>query len=160
MIENPYFWVALAFLIFVGIVIKMAGKSIVGGLDARAERIRNELEQAQKLREDAQAALAQIQRKQRDALKEAEAIIASAREEADRLRRQAATDLDSSLRRREAQALDKIAQAEAQALQQVRDMAVDIAVAATEKLLVQNLDQARNDVLVNQAIAELPAKLH
>lgn len=160
MIENPYTWVTLAFLIFVGIVVKAAGKSIVGGLDARADRIRNELEQAQKLREDAQAALAQIQRKQRDALKEAEAIIASAREEVDRLRQQAAADLDSSLRRREAQAIDKIAQAEAQALQQVREMAVDIAVAATEKLLVQNLDPARNDVLVNQAIAELPAKLH
>lgn len=154
------FWYAVAFIIFIVVVAKLAGKSILGGLDERSRRIAAELEQAQKLREDAQAALAQFQRKQRDALKEAEAIVAQAREEATRIRAQAANDLEATLKRRVQQAEDKIAQAEALALQQVRDLAVDIAVQATERLLVENVDAARNNVLVDQAINDLPTKLH
>ncbi|OYQ32565.1 F0F1 ATP synthase subunit B [Niveispirillum lacus] len=160
MFESSTFWYAVAFVIFIVGVSRLAGKGILGSLDARSKRIADELEQAQKLREDAQAALAQFQRKQRDALKEAEAIVAQAREEASRIRAQAAADLDASLKRREQQAVDKIAQAEALALQQVRDLAVEIAVQATEKLLVQNVDEARNSVLVDAAISELPTKLH
>ncbi|WP_029013834.1 F0F1 ATP synthase subunit B [Niveispirillum irakense] len=160
MLHDSNFWFGVSFVIFVLLVAKMAGKSIVGMLDDRGRRIAAELEAAQKLREDAQAALAQFQRKQRDALKEAEGIIASAREEAERIRTEAAVDLEQALKRRQQQAMDKIAQAETQALQQVRDLAVDIAVAATEKLLVDNLDSNRNTALVNQAISELPGKLH
>jgi F-type H+-transporting ATPase subunit b len=154
------FWFAVAFVIFVLLVAKLAGKSILASLDERGKRIAAELEAAQKLREDAQAALAQFQRKQRDALKEAESIIASAREEAQRIRTHAAADLEVALKRREQQALDKITQAENQAVQQVRELAVDIAVAVTEKLLTENLDASRDGVLVSQAIAELPSKLH
>ncbi|HYE50869.1 MAG TPA: F0F1 ATP synthase subunit B [Azospirillaceae bacterium] len=161
MFQNPTFWVLVAFVLFLALVYFKGGFRALGkALDDRAEKIRQEIETAQKLREDAQAALAQFQRKQRDALKEAENIIAAAREEAERIRRQAAADLEVSLKRREAQAIEKIAQAEAQALQQVRDLAVDIAVAATEKLLVQTVDEARNDQLVAQAIGELQSKLH
>ena len=160
MLHDSNFWFGVSFVIFALLVAKMAGKSIVGMLDERGRRIAAELEAAQKLREDAQAALAQFQRKQRDALKEAETIIASAREEAERIRTEAAVDLEQTLKRRQQQAMDKIAQAETQALQQVRDLAVDIAVAATEKLLVDNLDSNRNTALVNQAISELPGKLH
>ena len=161
MFQNPTFWVLVAFVLFLALVYFKGGFRALGKApDDRAEKIRQEIETAQKLREDAQAALAQFQRKQRDALKEAENIIAAAREEAERIRRQAAADLEVSLKRREAQAIEKIAQAEAQALQQVRDLAVDIAVAATEKLLVQAVDEARNDQLVAQAIGELQSKLH
>lgn len=160
MLHDSHFWYAVAFVVFIALVLKLAGKGILSGLDDRGRRIAAELEQAQKLREDAQAALAQFQRKQRDALKEAEAIVAQAREEADRIRVQAARDLEHALKRREQQAIDKVAQAEAAALQQVRDLAVDIAVQATEKLLVENIDDARNNVLVAGAIRDLSAKLH
>ncbi len=160
MLHDSHFWYAVAFVVFIALVLKLAGKGILSGLDDRGRRIAAELEQAQKLREDAQAALAQFQRKQRDALKEAEAIVAQAREEADRIRVQAAKDLEHALKRREQQAIDKVAQAEAAALQQVRDLAVDIAVQATEKLLVENIDDARNNVLVAGAIRDLSAKLH
>lgn len=160
MLHDSNFWFGVAFVIFILLVAKLAGKSILAGLDERGRRIATELEAAQKLREDAQAALAQFQRKQRDALKEAEAIIASARDEAERIRAHAAQDLEATLKRREQQAMDKIAQAEAQAVQQVRDLAVDIAVAATEKLLVDNVGAERDAALVSQAISELPAKLH
>lgn len=160
MLHDSHFWYAVAFVVFIALVLKLAGKGILSGLDDRGRRIAAELEQAQKLREDAQAALAQFQRKQRDALKEAEAIVAQAREEADRIRVQAAKDLEHALKRREQQAIDKVAQAEAAALQQVRDLAVDIAVQATEKLLVENIDDTRNNVLIAGAIKDLSAKLH
>lgn len=160
MLHDSTFWYAVAFVVFILGVAKLAGKSILGGLDERGRRIADELEQAQKLREDAQATLAQFQRKQRDALKEAEAIVAQARDEATRIRAQAVKDLESALKRREQQAVEKIAQAEAVALKQVRDLAVDIAVLATEKLLVDNVDAARNSVLVDIAIKDLPTKLH
>ncbi len=160
MLQSTTFWVLVAFVAFVALVWNVAKKAILGALDARAERIRQEIEQAQALREEAQSMLAQYQRKQRDALKEAENIIAAAREEADRIRRNAADELETSLKRREAAAMDKIAQAEAQALQQVRDLAVDLAAAATERLLVENMDSGRRAALVDQAIKDLDGKLH
>ncbi|MEA1651434.1 F0F1 ATP synthase subunit B [Nitrospirillum sp. BR 11164] len=160
-LQNPTFWVGVAFVVFLALVIWKGGFGALGkSLDARAEKIRLEIETAQKLRQDAEAALTAYQKKQRDAMKEADAIIAAAREEADRIRQHAEADLDATLKRREAQALEKIAQAEAAALQQVRSLAVDVALAATESLLTQTIDQSRSDAMVASAIEELPGKLH
>ncbi|TWB49941.1 F0F1 ATP synthase subunit B family protein [Nitrospirillum viridazoti] len=160
-LQNPTFWVGVAFVIFFALVIWKGGFGALGkSLDARAEKIRLEIETAQKLRQDAEAALTAYQKKQRDAMKEADAIIAAAREEADRIRQHAEADLEATLKRREAQALEKIAQAEATALQQVRSLAVDVALAATESLLTQTIDQSRSDAMVASAIEELPGKLH
>lgn len=160
MIGKPEFWVLLAFVIFVGLLWKKIAAAFVGMLDARTEKIRQELDEAQRLREEAQSLLASYQRRQRDAQKEAEEIIAHAREEAERLRRQAAADLESSLKRREAQALDRIGQAEAAAMHEVRSLTVDLAIAASRKLLSENLPQSQQDALVAQAIAELPKHLN
>ncbi|MEA1675753.1 F0F1 ATP synthase subunit B [Nitrospirillum sp. BR 11163] len=160
-LQNPTFWVGVAFVVFFALVIWKGGFGALGkSLDARAEKIRLEIETAQKLRQDAEAALTAYQKKQRDAMKEADAIIAAAREEADRIRQHAEADLEATLKRREAQALEKIAQAEAAALQQVRSLAVDVALAATETLLAQTIDQSRSDAMVASAIEELPGKLH
>lgn len=160
MIGKPEFWVALAFVIFFGLLWKKIAAAFVGMLDARTEKIRQELDEAQRLREEAQSLLASYQRRQRDAQKEAEEIIAHAREEAERLRRQAAADLETSLKRREAQAVDRIAQAEAAAMQEVRALTVDLAIAASRKLLSENLPQSQQDALVAQAVAELPKHLN
>lgn len=159
--QDAEFWVLVAFVIFFALVIWKGGLgALARSLDARAEKIRLEIETAQKLRQDAEAALTAYQKKQRDALKEADAIIASAREEADRIRQHAEADLEATLKRREAQALEKIAQAEATALQQVRSLAVDVALAATESLLAKSIDKTRSDAMIESAIAELPGKLH
>ncbi len=160
MISTPEFWVAVAFVIFVALVWKKASAAITGLLDARADKIRAELDEAQRLREDAQALLANYQRRQRDALKEAEAILVHAREEADRLRRQAGTDLEASLKRRETQAMARIAQAEAAALAEVRNLTVDIAVSAGRRILETGIQPAQADRLIEQSIAELPRHLH
>ena len=158
--NTPEFWVLLAFVIFVALLWKKIAGAFVGVLDARTDKIRQELDEAQRLREEAQSLLASYQRRQRDAQKEAEEIIAHAREEAERLRRQAAADLEASLKRRETQAIDRIAQAEAAAMQEVRTLTVDLAIAASRKLLSENLPQSQQDALVAQAVAELPRHLN
>ncbi len=159
-LSAPETWVAVAFVIFVVLVWKPAQKALLSALDARAARIDKELSEAARLREEAQALLAQYQRKHRDAMKEADEIITHARAEADRLAQQAARDLEASLKRREELAIQRIAQAEQQATADVRAAAVDVAIAATEQLLKEKLDGAKGDALIDQAIKELPAKLH
>ena len=158
--HDPTFWVAIAFVVFVIAVFKPAKAAICGGLDARADRIRAELEEAARLREEAQKMLADYKRKQSEAAKEAEAMLAHAKEEAETLRQQAAADLAATLKRREAAAVEKIAQAEAQALQEVRHKAVDIAVAATASLLKESIDETKASALVDQSIQDLQGKLH
>jgi F-type H+-transporting ATPase subunit b len=160
MLNDPTFWVAVAFFVFVGLMVWKARRPVLDGIDARAERIKAELDEAQRLREEAQKALAEYKRKQRDAAKEAEDLLANARHEADLLRRQAAEDLKATLARREKAALDKIAQAEVHALQDVRAQAVDIAIAATAKLLSENVDPTRDQAMVDQAIKDLGHRLH
>jgi F-type H+-transporting ATPase subunit b len=160
MLNDPTFWVAVAFVVFAGLMLWKARQPVLKGLDARAERIRAELDEAQRLREEAQKALAEYKRKQRDAAKEAEDLLANARHEAELLRRQAAADLEQTLARREKAALDKIAQAETQAVLDVRAKAVDIAIAATAKLLSDNVDPTRDQSMVDQAIKDLGRKLH
>jgi F-type H+-transporting ATPase subunit b len=159
-IAGAEFWVLVAFVLFVALIVWKARGTIAESMDSRGNRIRNELEEARRLREEAQALLADYQRKQRDAVQEAEAMLRAAEEEAGRLRERAEADLAASIKRREQQALDRIAHAEANAQAQVRDLAVDIAVAATRQILADKLDEAKAAELVDAAIKEVPNKLH
>ncbi len=157
----PETYVALAFFIVVGMAIYFGvHRALIAGLDGRRERIKNRIDEAHRLREDAQETLALYQRKQRDALKEAEEIIAHAKSEAARMAERAAQDLDEALKRREQQALDRIAQAEAEALKEVRNLAVDIAMAATRRLIAETLSAKQAAGMVDRSIKELPGKLH
>lgn len=160
LLRDPEFSVAIAFLIAMAFVVRKAAPLVTGGLDARAVKIKTELDEARKLREDAQRMLAEYQRKQRDALKEAEQIVALARSEAERAASEAARDLEAALQRRQALALEKIALAESKAAAEVRNTAVDVAVAAARQLLAQRLDRERKSALIDSAIAELPRLLH
>ena len=160
MFEDPTFWTALAFVVFVIAVFKPIKRSLDAALDKRADQIRLELDEAARLREETQKTLAEIKRKQSEASKEAEALMDHTKVEAERMRKQAESDLAGALKRREEVALEKIAQAEAQALKEVRDQAVDIAVDATAKLLADNIDQAKADSLVDEAIRDVGSKLH
>lgn len=160
MLSDPTFWVLVSFVIFVALVWKPGSKAVAQLLDDRAEKIRSDLEKAAKLREEAQVLFAEYQKKQRDALKDAEAIVAAAKAEAEALSKQAAADLESSLKRREQLALQRIAQAEAQATADVRAAAVDLAMAATRKILTDKLDTGRQEALIDAAIKELPGKLN
>ena len=160
MLENPEFWVAIAFVLVVALAFRPAAKAVLSSLDARAAKIRAQIEEARKLREDAQALLAEYQRKQRDAMAEAEKIIAQARDQAARLKVDAERDLENAIARRRQQALERIAQSEAQAIAQVRDTAIDVALAAAEALIKSNLDPARKQALADKAIGELASRMN
>jgi F-type H+-transporting ATPase subunit b len=155
------FWVGIAFVVFVGALFyyKVHGM-LVGALDERAARIRAELEEAQRLREEAQALLSTYERKQREAMGEVEAIHRHAREEAARQARIAADKLDEQLKRREQLSLEKIALAEAQAEQQVREAAVDAAIAAAARVIAERLDEAAASRLVDDTIRDLRRHLN
>jgi F-type H+-transporting ATPase subunit b len=160
LLHDTSFWVAIAFIIFVVLAWRPLKKALVTALDDRTDRIRRDIDEAARLREEAQALLAEYKRKQRDAAAEAEEILRHARTEAERLKEQAATDLENLLARREQQAMDRIAQAEAQATAEVRALAVDLAVAATRRLLT---DKAGGDMaarLIDDSIREIGTKLH
>jgi F-type H+-transporting ATPase subunit b len=161
LIHDPEFWVAVAFVIVVALAIWRGVPAMVAkSLDERAARIKAELDEAQRLRDDAHRTLAEYQRKQRDALKEAEDIIAHAKAEAERIGKQAARDLEAALERRARQAEEKIAQEEAKALAEVRAAAVDVAIAAARQIIAQRLDAKADAALVDAAIAQLPHQLH
>jgi F-type H+-transporting ATPase subunit b len=160
MLADAEFWVAVAFVLFAALILWKGARPILAALDSRADRIRRQIEEAQALRAEAEQALAEAERKAREATGEAEAIVAHGREEAQRLKVQTAESLEASLKRREQNALDKIAQAEARAVQEVRDRAVEVAVAATAAILREQMVGPRGDRLVEDAIAEIGRRLH
>ena len=158
--HSEYLWIALATLTLFYIAWKPAKSAILGGLDARAERIAKDLDEAASLRAQAEKLLAEYQAKHREAMAQAEAIVTQAREEAARLAAKAESDLAASLKRREEMALERIGQAEAAATAEVRTAAVDLAMAATAKLLEGRLDAGRQDALIDSAIRAMPARLN
>jgi len=159
--NEPLFWVLVAFLLFLGLVIYNRVPSLVGkALDDRADAIRKELDEARKLRDEAQALLADYQRKAREAETEAQSIIEQAKREAEALAADARKSLAESLDRRSKIAEDKIARAEAQALGEVRSAAVNSALAAAEQLLKSRAGGATGDALISQSITDLRGKLN
>jgi len=161
MFTDPTFWVATAFVAFIGLLVYLKVPGKVGeALDKRADKIKADLDEAEALRDEAQDLLATYQKKQRDAVKEAEDIAAHAKSEAERILEQGRKHLDETVARREKLALDRIAQAEAAALDEVKARTVEIALDATRELLSQKMADKKADQLVDTAIKELPGKLH
>ena len=158
-VHDPEFWLTIAVLIFIGVVWKPAKRLLIGGLDARAARIRQELDAARNLREEAERALASYQLKQREGLAEAEAIIAHAKAEAERIAAQSARDLEETLKRRQRLAEERIAQEEARALAEIKSVTVDVAISAARRVIAAELDEQRGAALIDAGIAELSHQL-
>jgi F-type H+-transporting ATPase subunit b len=155
------FWVAVAFVIFVGVLGYFGvHKTLVKGIDDRRDRIKAELDEARRLKEEAQALLAGYQRKQQEVEREAQAIIAGAKAEAERLAAEAAAKMEEFVARRTKMAEDKIGQAEAQALADVRSAAAEAAVAAAGSILARTVKDKVADNLLAEGIADLEAKLN
>jgi len=159
-LQTPEFWVAVAFVIFCAVIVYTgAPKKVIEALDQRSKRIKSELDDARRLREEAAQLLAEYQRKQREAENEAAGIITGAKAEAERLALEAKTKMEEFVSRRTQMAETKIAQAEAQALADVRAAAADAAVTAAEKILSETVKGKVSDDLVAQGIADAAAKL-
>lgn len=153
-------YVGIAFAITVILMIWKGTKAITSSLDARAARIAHDLEEAARLREEAQKTLATYQKKQQDALRQAAAILEQAEAEARRLTQEAEAKTHAALVRREIQAKEKIAQAEAAAVSELRAVATDMAIAATARLLADQNTGAKGDALLADEIKSLPSRLN
>ena len=161
LIYEPETWVAIAFLIFVGILVRLGVHDLLfKALDDRSARIKAELDEALKLRKEAEGVLAEYRRRQGEAEKTAESIILNARVEAGRMAAEAQVKVEEFIARRTKMAETKIAQAEAQALADVRAAAADVAIAAAEAILVKTTHGAAAEALVTKGIGDLKAKLN
>ena len=160
-IFEPEFWVAVSFFLFVGVVLYLGvHKKIASALDARSAAIAKELEEAKRLREEAEKVLADYRRKQGDVAKETKGIIDLASKEAESLAAETRRSMKEQFERRMKLAEDKIARAEAEALREVRTAAADAAVKAAQMVIAAKLTPEAADKLVSQGIDALEGKLN
>ncbi|MGU3496588.1 ATP F0F1 synthase subunit B [Xanthobacteraceae bacterium A53D] len=155
-------WVAVAFFLFVGILLwKGVHTAIAKALDARGARIAAELDEARRLKEEAQKLVAEYKRKQREAEAEAESIVTAAKAEAERLATETKAKLEDFVARRTRMAEEKITQAEQQALADVKAFAADAAVQAAERILASTVPGSDTaDRLLDKAIGDVRSKLN
>ena len=158
--SDPGFWVAVAFFLFFALAGKALWGRISAMLDKRAADIARALADAARLREEALKAKQDAERTLGRAQAEGAEILKQAREEAERMQARAAAGLEAAVALREQQALDRIAQSQAAATKEVRDTAVDVALSATRALLREQVGSGRSAALVDEAISELPRRLH
>ncbi|MGB7285383.1 MAG: F0F1 ATP synthase subunit B [Salaquimonas sp.] len=155
------FWAFIALIIFLAIIAYVKVPAMIGkSLDDRADKIKSDLDDARRLREEAQELLADYQRKRKEAEQEASEILTSAKREAAALEKDAEVKANEFIARRTALAEQKIEQAQAQAIAEVRASAVDIAVAAAGKILEGKVTGAAADKLITESIADVKASLN
>jgi F-type H+-transporting ATPase subunit b len=159
LVHEAEFWFAISVVIFVALLWRPAKRFLIGRLDARAARIRDELGAAHDLREEAERTLAQLRVREREAAAEAEEIVAHAKAEAERIAAQSMQAMEEAVRRRERLAEERIAQEQARAVAEIRAATVDVAIAAARNIIASALDQRRGAALIDAAISDLPNQL-
>jgi len=157
---DEHFWVAVSFVCFVLVVYKPVAGFIAKALDGKIARIRSELEDALKLKHEAERILKSYREKNANAEKEAAEIIENARLEAKEIIEEAKKALEYSITKRTELATQKITQAEAEALRSIKDNAVDITVSAAKTLIMENLSREASEELLLSAIERLERKFH
>lgn len=154
--KDPMGLYTVAFLIFVGLAYRYGRSGMLGWIDGEIQKVRSQLDDAKKLRDEAEKTLVEYKGRQAAALAEAEYLIRNAKEDAVRLKAQAEADLKASLARHEQQAAERIKIAEAEALSQVRQHAVDLAMKMAHQNLETKMQGDAASKLIDQAIADLP----
>ena len=161
LLADPETWVAIAFVILMGLFAYLGvHRTVLKALDHRAERIRNELEEAKRLKQEAAKVLAEYKARRASAEREADEIVTSAKAEAERIAADAKAKMEDFVARRTKAAESKIALAEAQALADVRSAAADAAVQAAATVLSQSVKGSLGEDLVAKGIAEVGRKLN
>jgi len=161
MFAEPEFWVAVAFVILMGAFVYLGvPRTVLTTLDHRRDRIKAELDDARRLREEAAKVLEQYKARRASAEREAEDIVTAAKAEAERIASEAKTKMEDFVARRTKTAENKIALAEAQALADVRAAAAEAAVAAASTILSQSVKGQVADKLLAKGIDDVRAKLN
>ncbi len=153
---DPKFWVAMSFVAFAFLAVRLGGKKVVGLLDARTARIQSELNEAARLRAEAEATLARAKAEREEAIREAAALLERARAEAIRVGEAARSEAEAAAARRERMAMDRIAAAEAGAVNEVRQAAAALAATAVSQFIRERHGAEADAELVGDAIAGLP----
>ena len=160
-LDNPELWVAVGLIAFFAIVVVVGVPKLVAGqLDAKAAKIQAELDEAARLRAEAEALLAQIRKEKAEAEAQAADMLKAAEADARRLEEESKVKLEESLARRQALAERRIAQAEAQAAAEVKAAAADLAARAAETILTQRAATQKADPLLDAAIAQIGSRLN
>lgn len=152
-------WVAISFVVFTAFVFSRAKSALNAKLDTRINEIKTEIDTAESMRIQAQELLAQYQRKQRDAVQEAEEIIETAKRHSRDIQRNAEKDLESVMARKEAQMKERLQRMEEQAISDIKAQAIEMAMTATRKLLAEELAKKKGSDLIDQAIDGLGDQL-
>ncbi|GJL84740.1 MAG: ATP synthase subunit b 1 [Micavibrio sp.] len=159
-LSDEHTWLVISFLAFLGILWSFGKDALLSALDGRIADIQKELQTSESLRIEAQELLAQYQRKHRDAIQDAEKIIADARTGAEASRKQAEADLAKSLERREAQIKERIKRMEQSAIHEIQSYAADLAMKAATEIITDKLDKKTSEKLVEQSIKGLSTQMH
>jgi F-type H+-transporting ATPase subunit b len=157
-LQHTPFWILISTILFVVFALKKGRAPIVKILDERTERIRKELDDAERLRVEAQEVLAEYQKKHRDAMKTADEIIEAASERAAQIEKDAMAKMEEDMARKENQLIERISRAETAAVQEIRNKAADIATSTIVSILSKELDK-KDESLIDDAIKALPEKL-
>jgi F-type H+-transporting ATPase subunit b len=158
--EDPQFLVLVAFVITIALIGKTVFQKVSRALDERSDGIRSNIEEATRLREEAQDLLASYERKQRDAVNEAKEIAERAKGEAQYLAEKGAADLDAMINRRKHQVKDRIAHAEVTARDEIRTATIDVALEASRRILADKISGKKGNALIDATIKNLPSLLH
>ena len=148
-------WVALGFVLFVALVWKKAGAALAETLDTRSAKIKNELDEARKLHEEAKSELDSLKGLKRDAEKEAKTIVANAKAAANRIRETAAQKAVETVARREAQAAAKIQASEVALVNELRAKAASLAVDAARELIAEKMDEDASLKLIETSVKQI-----
>ncbi len=161
LLNDSHFVVGFSLFLFLGLLAYLGVHKFLGrALDQRADRIREELDEVRRLREEAQAIFAEFERKHHEVEGQAGEIVAHAKAEAEQAAEHAKADLAASIERRLKAADEQIAMAEASAVREVRDRAVQVAIAAAAEVMASRLTAGKADALVDDAIKSVGEKLH
>ncbi len=159
-LADSNFWYVASFVIFAGIIFKFGIPALNKLLDGRIEEIKKDLKEAENLRVEAQEMLAQYQRKHRDAVQEAEKILANAKENAQQFKEQAEAELEDLMTRREQQLQERLQRMEQNAVNDIQAYAAELAINAAKQIVVEKLDKKVSGKLVDDSIASIENNIH
>lgn len=160
MVQSTDFWISLSFVIFLFVLWKFGKDAVLGMIDNKIDGIKKDIETAETLRIEAQELLAQYQRKHKDSIKEAEAIIKSAEERVTEIRRNADQEINDMISIREKQLQDRLQRMEESAIEDIRKYAADLTVRATARIIEDQLDSKTDEKLIKETSQKIGASFH